>query len=95
LQTNSSSIRTGNSRKWPEIIVAASIGICVGPGVADESEATPLPRQYSGPKYTPDLAHPYRIDDVEKSELAARFGGIDVLMNSAGVQPGMFGPAAN
>jgi NAD(P)-dependent dehydrogenase (short-subunit alcohol dehydrogenase family) len=40
-----------------------------------------------------------RIDDVEKLELAVRqrFGGIDVLMNNAGVQPGsgMFGPAAN
>jgi NAD(P)-dependent dehydrogenase (short-subunit alcohol dehydrogenase family) len=40
-----------------------------------------------------------RIDDVEKLELAVRqrFGGIDVLMNNAGVKPssGMFGPAAN
>ena len=40
-----------------------------------------------------------RIDDVKKLELAVRqrFGGIDVLMNNAGVQPGsgMFGPAAN
>jgi NAD(P)-dependent dehydrogenase (short-subunit alcohol dehydrogenase family) len=40
-----------------------------------------------------------RIDDVRKLELAVRqrFGGIDVLMNNAGVQPGsgMFGPAAN
>jgi NAD(P)-dependent dehydrogenase (short-subunit alcohol dehydrogenase family) len=40
-----------------------------------------------------------RIDDVKKLELAVRerFGGIDVLMNNAGVQPGsgMFGPAEN
>src|SRR3984957_10669472 len=40
-----------------------------------------------------------RIDDVKKLELAVgqRFGGIDVLMNNAGVQPGsgIFGPAAS
>ncbi len=40
-----------------------------------------------------------RRDEVEKLEAAvtARFGGTDVLMNNAGVQPGsqMFGPAAN
>src|SRR5665213_2597718 len=40
-----------------------------------------------------------RFDDVKKLELAVRqrFGGVDVLMNNAGVQPGsgMFGPAAN
>jgi NAD(P)-dependent dehydrogenase (short-subunit alcohol dehydrogenase family) len=40
-----------------------------------------------------------RIDDVQRLEAAVRdkFGGTDILMNNAGVQPGssMFGPAAN
>ena len=40
-----------------------------------------------------------RIGDVRKLELAVRqwFGGVEVLMNNAGIQPGsgMFGPAAN
>jgi NAD(P)-dependent dehydrogenase (short-subunit alcohol dehydrogenase family) len=40
-----------------------------------------------------------RIDDVRKleREVRQRFGGVDVLMNNAGVQPGsgMFGPEAN
>jgi NAD(P)-dependent dehydrogenase (short-subunit alcohol dehydrogenase family) len=40
-----------------------------------------------------------RIEDVRKLELAVRqrFGGIDVLMNNAGIQPGsgMFGPPEN
>jgi NAD(P)-dependent dehydrogenase (short-subunit alcohol dehydrogenase family) len=40
-----------------------------------------------------------RLDDVRQLEaaVAQRFGGTDVLMNNAGVQPGseMFGPAAN
>jgi hypothetical protein len=39
------------------------------------------------------------IDDVSRLEAAVRerFGGTDILMNNAGVQPGstMFGPAAN
>ena len=40
-----------------------------------------------------------RVDDVRQLETAVRtrFGGADILMNNAGVQPGsgMFGPAAN
>jgi NAD(P)-dependent dehydrogenase (short-subunit alcohol dehydrogenase family) len=40
-----------------------------------------------------------RLDDVRKLERSARerFGGVDVLMNNAGIQPGsgMFGPPAN
>jgi NAD(P)-dependent dehydrogenase (short-subunit alcohol dehydrogenase family) len=40
-----------------------------------------------------------RIDDVRKLELAVRqrFGGVDILMNNAGIQPGsgMFGPEAS
>jgi NAD(P)-dependent dehydrogenase (short-subunit alcohol dehydrogenase family) len=40
-----------------------------------------------------------RIDDVREleSSVRQRFGGTDILMNNAGVQPGsgMFGPAAN
>ena len=40
-----------------------------------------------------------RIDDIKALEAAVlqRFGGIDVLMNNAGIQPGskMFGPADN
>jgi NAD(P)-dependent dehydrogenase (short-subunit alcohol dehydrogenase family) len=40
-----------------------------------------------------------RVDDVARLESAVRerFGGTDVLMNNAGVQPGstMFGPSAN
>jgi NAD(P)-dependent dehydrogenase (short-subunit alcohol dehydrogenase family) len=40
-----------------------------------------------------------RVDDVRKleSSVRQRFGGTDILMNNAGVQPGsgMFGPAAN
>ena len=40
-----------------------------------------------------------RVDDVRRLESAvrARFGGTDILMNNAGVQPGsgMFGPAAS
>jgi NAD(P)-dependent dehydrogenase (short-subunit alcohol dehydrogenase family) len=40
-----------------------------------------------------------RVDDVRRleSSVRARFGGTDILMNNAGVQPGsgMFGPAAN
>ena len=40
-----------------------------------------------------------RLDDVRQLESAVheRFGGVDVLMNNAGVQPGsdMFGPAEN
>ena len=40
-----------------------------------------------------------RVDDLRQLETAVRtrFGGADILMNNAGVQPGsgMFGPAAN
>jgi NAD(P)-dependent dehydrogenase (short-subunit alcohol dehydrogenase family) len=40
-----------------------------------------------------------RVDDVRRLEASvrARFGGTDILMNNAGVQPGsgMFGPAAS
>jgi len=40
-----------------------------------------------------------RVDDVRKleSSVRQRFGGTDILMNNAGVQPGsgMFGPDAN
>jgi NAD(P)-dependent dehydrogenase (short-subunit alcohol dehydrogenase family) len=40
-----------------------------------------------------------RVDEVRRLEAAVRerFGGTDILMNNAGVQPGsgMFGPAAN
>ena len=40
-----------------------------------------------------------RVDDVRRLEAAVRerFGGTDVLMNNAGIQPGsdMFGPAEN
>jgi NAD(P)-dependent dehydrogenase (short-subunit alcohol dehydrogenase family) len=40
-----------------------------------------------------------RIEDLQRLEAAvrARFGGADILMNNAGVQPGsgVFGPAAN
>ena len=40
-----------------------------------------------------------RIEDIERLEaqVAARFGGTDLLMNNAGVQPGsaLFGPLAN
>ena len=40
-----------------------------------------------------------RLDEVRQLEAAVRghFGGTDILMNNAGVQPGsdMFGPAAN
>ncbi|HEV7821305.1 MAG TPA: SDR family NAD(P)-dependent oxidoreductase [Burkholderiales bacterium] len=43
-----------------------------------------------------DVSH---VDDVVRLEAAVRerFGGTDVLMNNAGIQPGskMFGPAAN
>src|SRR3954462_8687768 len=43
-----------------------------------------------------DVSH---LDDVVRLEAAVRerFGGTDVLMNNAGIQPGskMFGPAAN
>ncbi|SED75659.1 hypothetical protein SAMN05444161_3927 [Rhizobiales bacterium GAS191] len=40
-----------------------------------------------------------RVDDIRRLEAAVRerFGGTDILMNNAGIQPGsgMFGPAAN
>ncbi|MDB5393020.1 MAG: short-chain dehydrogenase/reductase [Rhodospirillales bacterium] len=40
-----------------------------------------------------------RADDLRRLESAVhdRFGGADILMNNAGVQPGsvMFGPAGN
>jgi NAD(P)-dependent dehydrogenase (short-subunit alcohol dehydrogenase family) len=43
-----------------------------------------------------DVSH---VEEVQRLELAVRqrFGGTDILMNNAGVQPGsgMFGPAAN
>jgi NAD(P)-dependent dehydrogenase (short-subunit alcohol dehydrogenase family) len=45
---------------------------------------------------TVDVSH---VDDVMELELAVaqRFGGTDILMNNAGIQPGsrMFGPLAN